>query len=124
VSLGEELFALPISKVMKVMDLNKNEIKNGRPKPYFIYNDAEVPLVDLRGALRIPAIAERDIIPTIIIDVKDKLSGIMVDDFEGEIDAYIRPLSQPMTRMHGIIGVTVLGDGRPVFLIDPAALIA
>jgi len=47
-----------------------------------------------------------------------------VDDFEGEMDAYVKPLSRPMVRMNGIIGVTVLGDGRPVFLLDPAALIS
>jgi chemotaxis protein histidine kinase CheA len=60
---------------------------------------------------------------TVILGVKDIITGVIVDDFKWEIDAYIKPLSQPITKMHGIIGVTVLGDGRPVFLIDPAALI-
>ncbi|MBI3399393.1 MAG: chemotaxis protein CheA [Deltaproteobacteria bacterium] len=123
VSLGEELFALPLSKVSKVVDVNKNDIKNGRLKPHFLYNDRKVPLVNLRNILMMPPIAERAILPIVIIDTKDRLSGIVVDDFEGEIDAYIKPLSQPMARMHGIIGVTVLGDGRPVFLIDPPAIL-
>ncbi len=132
VSLGAELFAFPISKVLKVLDVNKADIKNRGNKSsdgfiqgqaYFVYNDIEAPVIDLRSILSAPCLAEKDPISVVIIDVKDKISGIIVDDFEGEIDAYIKPLSQPMTRMKAVIGVTVLGDGRPVFLLDPAALI-
>lgn len=122
VSLNNELFALPISKVLKVIDINKTDIKNGGAKPYFIYNDMEVPIMNLRNILMMAPLGERDILPTVIVEAKDGVSGMIVDDFEGEIDAYIKPLSQPMARMNGVIGVTVLGDGRPVFLLDPAAL--
>jgi len=132
VSLGAELFAFPISKVLKVLDINKSDIKNhGNKSPdkfirgqaYFVYNDTETPVVDLRSILSVPCLVEKDPISVVIIDAKDKISGIIVDDFEGEIDAYIKPLAQPMTRMRGVIGVTVLGDGRPVFLLDPAAIV-
>lgn len=122
VSLGAELFAFPISKVLKVLDVNKADIKNHGNKSYFVYNDTETPVVDLRSILSVPCLVEKDPISVMIIDAKDKISGIIVDNFEGEIDAYIKPLAQPMTRMRGVIGVTVLGDGRPVFLLDPAAI--
>src|SRR3989338_5836967 len=121
VSLGAELFAFPISKVLKVLDVNKADIKNSANKSCFVYNDTETPVVDLRSILSLPCLVEKDPVSVMIIDAKDKISGIIVDNFEGEIDAYIKPLTQPMTRMRGVIGVTVLGDGRPVFLLDPAA---
>ncbi|MEK6599104.1 MAG: chemotaxis protein CheA, partial [Deltaproteobacteria bacterium] len=133
VSLGAELFAFPISKVLKVLDVNKADIKNHgnkfpdrniRGQAYFVYNDTETPVVDLRNILSVPCLVEKDPISVVIIDAKDKILGIIVDNFEGEIDAYIKPLAQPMTRMRGVIGVTVLGDGRPVFLLDPAAITA
>ncbi|MBI5048059.1 MAG: chemotaxis protein CheA [Deltaproteobacteria bacterium] len=123
VSIGEELFALPISKVLKVLDVNKKDVNNSKQPSCFVYDDIKAPLIDLRSILMLPSLEQRNILPTVIICVKDKISGVVVDDFKGEIDAYIKPLSQPITKMHGIIGVTVLGDGRPVFLIDPAALI-
>lgn len=124
VSIGEELFALPISKVLKVLDVDISDIKSDKTLPYFIYNDIEAPVMELRSILAMPPFIKKSFISIVIIDAKDKISGIIVDDFEGEIDAYIKPLSQPMARMKGVIGVTVLGDGRPVFLIDPAALIS
>jgi two-component system chemotaxis sensor kinase CheA len=124
VSINNELFALPMSKVLKVLDIDIANIKNGKPKPYFLYNDVEVPVVDLRSIMQMPVLVEKNPVSVVIVETKDKISGIIVDDFEGEIDAYIKPLSQPMTRMKGVIGVTVLGDGRPVFLLDPAALIS
>lgn len=123
VSLGDELFALPISKVLKVLDMDISDIKTDRPLPYFIHNDIDTPVADLRSMLAMPHATAKSRLSIVIIDAKDKISGIIVDDFEGEIDAYIKPLSQPITRMKGVIGVTVLGDGRPVFLLDPAALV-
>ncbi len=122
VSLGDELFALPLSKVLKVLDVDTQSIHYEKIPPYFIYNDTEVPLADMRHVLMMPHIEKRDFLPVVMIDAKDKTSGIIVDDFEGEIDAYIKPLSTPMSSMKGITGVTVLGDGRPVCLLDPTAL--
>lgn len=122
VSLGAELFAFPISKVLKVMDVNRADIKGDKTCRSVIYNDTEVTIVDLRNILALPSLAEKDPISVVVIDAKGKKSGVIVDDFEGEIDGYIKPLSQPMTRMQGVIGVTVLGDGRPVFLLDPTML--
>ncbi|MBI5874861.1 MAG: chemotaxis protein CheA [Deltaproteobacteria bacterium] len=123
VSLGDELFALPISKVLKVLDVDISDIKSDKPLPYFIYDDIEAPVMELRSVMAMPPPPQKNPVSIVIIDAKDKISGIIVDDFEGEIDAYIKPLSQPMARMKAVIGVTVLGDGRPVFLLDPAALI-
>lgn len=122
VSLCDELFAFPISKVLKVMDVNRADIKGDKTCRFVIYNDTEVPIVDLRNILALPSLAEKDPVSVVVIDAKGKISGVIVDDFEGEIDGYIKPLSQPMTRMQGVIGVTVLGDGRPVFLLDPTML--
>ena len=123
ISISNQLFALPISKVMKVIDVHKSDIRDGSPYPYFVYKDTEIPVIGLRNLLMMPPLEDRDTLPVVIIDAKDKISAIVVDDFEGEMDAYVKPLSRPMVRMNGIIGVTVLGDGRPVFLLDPAALI-
>lgn len=123
ISIDEELLALPISKVLQVLDVNKTDIKDEAARPYFLYNEIEAPIIHLRETLMLPSLEERNILPTVVIAVKDKISGVVVDDFKGEVDAYIKPLSHPLTRMHGVIGVTVLGDGRPVFLIDPAVLV-
>src|SRR3989338_10069858 len=90
VSLGAELFAFPISKVLKVIDVNKADIKNhGNKSPdkfirgqaYFVYNDTETPVVDLRSILSVPCLVAKDPISVVIIDAKDKISGIIVDDF-------------------------------------------
>ncbi len=52
------------------------------------------------------------------------LAAFRVDDFLSELDAYINPLLPPMSRLKGVSGITVMGDGRPVFLLDLPYLIA
>ena len=42
----------------------------------------------------------------------------MVDNFVDELNAYIKPLAPPFAKLWGVAGLSILGDGRPVFLID------
>ena len=44
--------------------------------------------------------------------------GVRVDGYGLEIDAYVRPLKPPLSRLWGVSGITIMGDGRPVFVID------
>ncbi|MBE9528656.1 MAG: Hpt domain-containing protein [Proteobacteria bacterium] len=128
VSLSDELFLIPISKVMRVVEASAVEVGSGT----YTIDDIEVPLVSLAPALGIENDTKKEQYAIVIveadrtIDEADSgtqgpaLAGIVVDDFGLEIDAYIKPLSPPMTHLPGVSGITVTGDGRPVFLVDVA----
>jgi len=51
-------------------------------------------------------------------------AGVVVDGYGLEIDAYVRPLTPPLSRLWGVSGITIMGDGRPVFLVDLAQVIS
>jgi two-component system chemotaxis sensor kinase CheA len=59
----------------------------------------------------------------VLVDVNRKRLGLEVDGTGEELEAYIKPLSSPLSRMRGVSGVTILGNGRPVFLIDLPSLL-
>lgn len=44
--------------------------------------------------------------------------ALRVDAFGDEIDAYVKPLLPPIAKLWGVSGITVMGDGRAVFLVD------
>jgi len=52
------------------------------------------------------------------------LAALKVDDFGDEIDAYVKPLLPPISRLWGASGLTIMGDGRPVFLLDVQQIIS
>jgi two-component system chemotaxis sensor kinase CheA len=49
--------------------------------------------------------------------------GIAVDRIAGQREIVVRPIEDTLARVPGIAGVTELGDGRPVLILDTAAII-
>jgi len=48
--------------------------------------------------------------------------ALIVDELVGQEEAFIRPLGKPLEKISGLAGVTMLGDGRVVFVVDLAGL--
>ena len=49
--------------------------------------------------------------------------ALVVDEFIGQEEAFIRPLGKPLEKISGLAGVTMLGDGRIVFVLDTLGLV-
>jgi two-component system chemotaxis sensor kinase CheA len=133
VTVGDELFLVPISKVEKVVEVDAG----AAPRGVMDYNDMEVPLIPIGRVLGVSGTTERATCTVVLVEdpgpgVIDPVSGLerkrfvglKVDDFGEEIDAYIKPLLPPMSRVRGVSGITITGDGRPVFLVDVPGIIA
>ena len=50
--------------------------------------------------------------------------GLAVDGLLGQQEAVLKPLTAPLDAVHGLSAVTVLGNGRPVFILDVTRLLA
>ncbi len=121
---GEELLA-PISLIEKVV-----EIENGMAGVRgFEYDGKEIPVVDLAKRMGI----KKGATPGAMLIVEPGPGperagtghvGILVDNFGMEMEAYVKTLSAPLMKIWGVSGVTVMGDGRPVFILDIAQIIS
>jgi len=84
-----------------------------------------VPLLDL-GALL--GLQPRDLhahagLFLAVSEFGDHAAGLAVDRLLGTYEVVIKPLGPPLKRVRGLAGVTIMGDGRTVLLLDLAALI-
>lgn len=131
VKVSKELFLLPVSRIEKVIETAKDALAGS----VFEYNGSNIPLIHLGRALGMEVDERRDSFTVIVVESeaakeegeggKDgRLFGIVVDDFGDEIDAYIKPLTPPMQKLWGVSGIAIMGDGRPVLLVDLAQIIA
>jgi two-component system chemotaxis sensor kinase CheA len=50
--------------------------------------------------------------------------GLAVDALLGQQEAVLKPLGAPLEAVPGLSAVTVLGNGRPVFILDVQRLLA
>jgi two-component system, chemotaxis family, sensor kinase CheA len=49
-------------------------------------------------------------------------SGLLVDRIHGQKEVVVRAIRDPLIQVPGVTGATELGDGRPVLILDGAAL--
>jgi two-component system chemotaxis sensor kinase CheA len=61
---------------------------------------------------------ESPYISLVISEVRGKHIGIEVDEIVGSQEIFIKSLGYPLEKIQGFSGVTILGDGRPVLIID------
>lgn len=121
-----EQFLVPVSRIEKVIELETQELEAGS----YEYAGNSIPVVSLAAALGIKQ-EPRQRSTLIVLDAKTafessgekSLAGLIVDDFSDEIDAYVKPLLPPISKLREASGITVLGDGRPVFLLDVPQII-
>ncbi|MBI5642032.1 MAG: chemotaxis protein CheW [Deltaproteobacteria bacterium] len=127
VSISGELFLFPITKVEKVIETGSAEVAGG----VLSFGDVEIPVVGLGRLLGMEEPEEKPSYTVIVVEnSKGPVSqgrsfiGFKVDDFGAEMDAYVKPLIPPISRLWGVTGTTILSDGRPVFLLDLPQIIS
>jgi len=117
VRVGEEVLGLPIAKVHGAALVTLSKLDRTRGEPVFPYGGELVPVHDLTRVLGIPGDG-KDERAVVVTEGADGRIGLAVDGLLGQQEAVLKPLSQPLDLVPGLSAVTVLGSGRPVFILD------
>ena len=121
---GQE-FGLSVSHVLRTAQLDPGDIEWSQQLPLLRLGQRLVPLHDLGALVGLPP---RDLRahPGLFLAVSEfgeRAAGLVVDRLLGTHEVVIKPLGPPLKRVRGLAGVTVMGDGRTVLLLDLAALV-
>jgi two-component system chemotaxis sensor kinase CheA len=120
--IDEETFALPLSKVVHIKEVNGSMTQEAGIQSV-LHCGKKVPILSLKNLLGLVSSQETEIKRAVLVETNDKIFGLGVKDTGEEMEAYIKPLVPPLTKVKGVSGATILGNGRPVFLLDLAALL-
>ncbi|HOP39634.1 MAG TPA: chemotaxis protein CheA [Geobacteraceae bacterium] len=116
--------AFPVSKVLRTVDLKKDAIFNRGKRKFIVVGNEEIPLASLHRLLGLPLTPLREeSIPAVVVEIKERTVGLVVDRFVGQQDVFVKPLGSPLNRMKGFFGGAILGNGRVVFILDPANIL-
>jgi two-component system chemotaxis sensor kinase CheA len=118
VRVGEEVLGLPIAKVHGAAQAEVDRLERSRGEPMLPYGGGLVPVRDLAGLLGLPRGAQGGVRQVVVTDGDGARVGLAVDALLGQEDAVLKPLARPLSLVSGLSAVTVLGNGRPVFILD------
>ncbi len=123
VGVGDKVLGLPIAKVHGAAHVTFSALDRSRGGPLLSYDGELVPVHDLAPLLGFRP-AGRDDRDVVVAEGADGRIGLCVDSFLGQQEAVLKPLGAPLGQVGGLSAVTVLGNGRPVFILDVARLLA
>jgi two-component system chemotaxis sensor kinase CheA len=122
VRVADEVLGLPIAKVHGAAQVQISRLDRSRGAPVLAYDGELVPVHDLDRLLGFPGAAS-DERAVVVAEGGDGRIGLAVDALLGQQEAVLKPLGAPLDAVPGLSAVTVLGNGRPVFILDVQRLL-
>jgi two-component system chemotaxis sensor kinase CheA len=119
---GDETVALPIAKVERVIEIEASSIERGGSERFALVEDEPVLVLDLGEQLGLRPAPEVGHAPLVLADVRGQRVALLVERLGGQEEIYVKPVPELLDAARGLAGLTVLGDGRPVFILDPNQL--
>lgn len=116
-----ELYALPLAAVVESVRFDAQASHRIDGAGIFKWRGAVVPVLDL-GASFGTAEPEVERSFLVMIELDGEARGLAVDGLVGIQEIVVRALDPIVGQPPGILGSTILGDGRAILILDPRSL--
>ena len=114
-----EIFGLPIHKVSGVVTPPEEAFSRSGQATLLAWESLLLPVKALSNLLRNDD--ERRVgagVSCVVVETDGQQVVLVVDRLLGQSESVLKPLPHPLDLLVGLSGVTVLGDGQPVFILD------
>ena len=116
---GDQVFALPTGSIEETLRVDPSEIMRVEGREVIRRQRRTVPLVRLSDILGVASsAAEGAKVPIATIGYSGHRMGFIVDAFVGEQQIVIKPLGSHLKKIDNVAGVTILGAGEVVPILN------
>ena len=127
VRIGEISFAIPMTSVHGVSQVEPNELAHRMADdvPAFEYAGEDYAIHDLPQLLGLHTISsvEDGDVPLLMVRAGDLRAAIRVDSVLGSREIVVKPVGPQVSSVPGILGATIMGDGSVLVILDLAPLV-
>jgi two-component system chemotaxis sensor kinase CheA len=124
VRVHSEIYALPLSAVVEVVNTDLNQIYSVNQNEVIRIRNQVFPLIRMDKVLKTPT--SEDTLENryvVVVGLADKRLGLVVDELLGQKEIVIKSLGEYLGHIRGMSGSTILGDGRVIMILDIEELI-
>lgn len=125
VRVGESLFALPTINIDLVARIKKSAIKTVENRETIQFDGQAIHLLRLAELLGLPVKTEGEEgeLPAVVVSLAENRLAFRVDEIITEQEAFVKGLGKQLRRVDNIAGVTVLGSGKVVPVLNVPDLV-
>lgn len=126
VGIGEQIFALPLSSVSEIFDLDLSNTKTVDGKQVVLIRDSAMPVFHLETWLTPSARCREGTSAghVVVVNNGNQYIGFVVDKLIGQEEVVIKPLGSTLRSAKGLAGATITGDGRIALILDVPSLLS
>jgi len=124
VQVAGELYGLPLHRVVVTTeyDLSARGGEGFEARSLAVMGQL-VRAYSLAKLFGLPSLAPPGPRPFAVLEVDGVRFALAVDRLVGQEEAVMKPLFPPLDKVKGLAGATVLGNGRPLLVLDPRGLL-
>ncbi|HLA74493.1 MAG TPA: response regulator, partial [Gammaproteobacteria bacterium] len=128
VHVGEELYAIPLTNIERIVQAGHKELEQGyqMDSPSYTLGERVYHLFHLGtvlGGTRPHSAGTRKKAPLLLARSHDHRVALQVDALLGSREIVVKSVGPQISTVRGITGATILGDGRVVLILDINALV-
>ncbi len=121
VGLGSEILGLPLSRVLYATQAHGGDDAGAEG---LLFQGERIPSYALGKLLGLWESRTGGARPYLVVEGEGRRAALGVDRLLGQEEVVLRPLGPPLERISGLAGTTILGSGRPIFVLDVPRLVA
>ena len=123
---GDECVALPIARVERIVEVTGEAVESSGSEAFALIDDEPVPVLTLRERLGLGAASPSGpsaVVTLVLTEVRGEQVAVRVRRVVGQQQIYVKPVPELLAPVRALAGLTILGDGRPVFVLEPNHLV-
>jgi two-component system chemotaxis sensor kinase CheA len=120
---GTERYAIPLAGIAETVEFHPDRVAALEGREAYVLRDTLVPTVRLRERLGVTGARPAGRVPAVIVEVGERRAALVVDALVGQQEIVVEPFDAPKGTLPVFSGATILGDGTPALIVDPAALV-
>src|SRR3954451_7712951 len=120
---GGERYAVPLAYVAETVEFDPRAVTALRSREALVVREQVIPTVHLRDLVASGGRPVPPRRPTVILEVGERRTALVVDALLGQQDIVVAPFDAPRGMPPYVGGATILADGAPALILDAAALL-
>lgn len=116
VRVADETYAIPVAQVRATADCPPERVKPVDGREVLVRGEDQIPLVPLRGLVGLPGPGTSSL--AVLVESRGKETGVIVDKILEYREVVVKSFRSPLRGLKGLGGVTILGDGIVVPILD------
>ncbi|PCE68903.1 chemotaxis protein CheA [Salinivibrio sp. YCSC6] len=124
VKVAGQVYVVPLISIIESIQIDSQQIKTASGVQLYRLRDENIPILRLKEEFGLGHCGEDlDKQLLCLVEAGDKKVGLLLDELLGQQQVVIKSLESNYTRVAGISGATILGDGSVSLILDIQGLI-